>query len=63
MRRLEHLCRHYGISVPNTERFLRPDITSDGILILNLRETVTVGGIKRGVQSEGIMEPRQNRER
>ena len=41
-------CRHWGISVPNTERFLRPDLDNEGILYLNLRETVTVGGIVRG---------------
>ncbi len=40
-------CRHFGISVPKTERFLRPDLNKEGALILNLRETVTVGGIKR----------------
>lgn len=40
-------CRHFGISVPNTERFLRPDLTAEGQLILSLRETVSVGGIKR----------------
>lgn len=40
-------CRHFGISVPNTERFIRPDLNKEGALILNLRETVTVGGIKR----------------
>ena len=38
-------CRHYNIRIPNTERFLRPDLTNEGQLILNLRETVTVGGI------------------
>ena len=40
-------CRHFGISVPRTERFLRPDLTAEGQLILSLRETVSVGGIKR----------------
>ncbi len=38
-------CRHYNIRIPNTERFIRPDLTNEGHLILNLRETVTVGGI------------------
>ncbi len=47
-------CRHYKIRVPTTERFLRPELTNEGQLILNLRETVTVGGIVR---------KRQNRER
>lgn len=41
-------CRHFGIRIPNTERFLRPDLDKEGNLILNLRETVTVGGIERG---------------
>jgi len=45
-------CRHYNIRVPNTERFLRPDITNEGQLILNLKETVTVGGIVKGNKSE-----------
>ena len=40
-------CRHFRIRIPNTERFLRPDLTNEGQLILNLRETVTVGGIDR----------------
>ncbi|MEP6788931.1 MAG: hypothetical protein ABJB40_10900, partial [Acidobacteriota bacterium] len=31
-------CRHFGISVPNTERFLRPDLNKQGALILGLRE-------------------------
>ena len=38
-------CRHFGIRVATTERFIRPDVTDQGQLILNLRETVTVGGI------------------
>ena len=36
-------CRHYRIRVPDTERFIRPDLDNEGILILNLRETVAVG--------------------
>ncbi len=40
-------CRHYNIRVPNTERFIKPDIDNDGVLVLLLRETVTVGGIER----------------
>ena len=40
-------CRHYNIRVPATQRFIRPDLTHEGHLILNLRETVTVGGIER----------------
>jgi hypothetical protein len=37
-------CRHYKISVPNTERFIRPELKDGGQVILNLHETVTVGG-------------------
>lgn len=40
-------CRHYRIRVPTTERFLSPKITPEGLLLLNLKETVTVGGIDR----------------
>ncbi len=46
-------CRHYGIRVPNTERFLRPDLNNEGILILALRETVTVGGIEKAPYRSG----------
>jgi hypothetical protein len=41
-------CRHYKIRVPNTERFLRPDLNDEGVLILNLRDTVNVGGVNKG---------------
>ncbi|MEP7214391.1 MAG: hypothetical protein ABI791_15040 [Acidobacteriota bacterium] len=40
-------CRHYKIAIPTTERFIRPDITNEGQLILDLRQTVTVGGITK----------------
>ena len=40
-------CRHFGIKIPNTECFIRPDITNEGQLVLKLRETVMVGGIER----------------
>lgn len=40
-------CRHFRISIPNTQRFIRPEITKQGQLILKLRETVTVGGPRR----------------
>ena len=39
-------CRHYKIRIPATERFIRPDLTNEGQLILNLRETVTVVGLE-----------------
>ncbi|MFN0280213.1 MAG: hypothetical protein ACKVRN_16670 [Pyrinomonadaceae bacterium] len=38
-------CRHYGIRIPATERFLRPELTNEGQLILDLRETVGVGKV------------------
>jgi len=40
-------CRHYKIKIPDTQRFIRPDLTKEGQLILNLRETVTAGGMER----------------
>lgn len=48
-------CRHYKIRVANTERFIRPDLTGEGQLILNLRETVTAGGIERGGRSSSTV--------
>lgn len=36
-------CRHNKIRIPDTERFLRPELNDEGILFLNLRETVGVG--------------------
>jgi hypothetical protein len=41
-------CRHFGIRVPTTQRFLRPELNNDGIMILQLRETINVGGLVRG---------------
>jgi hypothetical protein len=37
-------CRHYRIKIPHTERFIQPEFTAEGLLILNLRQTVTAGG-------------------
>ena len=55
-------CRHHKIRVPNTERFLRPDIDDEGILKLNLRETVTVGGVVRtGSSSDRVRKNRKPR--
>ncbi len=53
-------CRHYRIRIPDTERFLRPEVTNEGQLILNLKETVTVGGIVKGSRNAPSS---QNRER
>ena len=46
-------CRNYNIRVPKTERFIRPDFTAEGQLVLSLRETVAVGGIGKGPHSKG----------
>ena len=35
-------CRHFGISVSETHRFINPEFSADGKLILNLNETVLV---------------------
>lgn len=40
-------CRHFGIQIPKTQRFLRPNMTNEGQLILSLRETITIGGITK----------------
>ncbi len=45
-------CRHYKIRVPNTERFIKPDLDNDGVLVLFLRETVMVGGIEKGGRAD-----------
>lgn len=52
--RASTFCRHYRIRVPNTEEFRRPNLAPDKTLLLNLRETTTVGGIvrKRGKAKE-----------
>ena len=48
-------CRHFGIRLTTTEKFVRPDFDNDGILILELANTVTVSGYRS--------KRRQNRER
>ena len=47
-------CKHYGIRMTTTESFVRPDIDNNGILILELANTVTVSGYRS--------KRRQNRE-
>jgi hypothetical protein len=39
-------CRHHRISVTGTEAFPRPEIDG-GLMILDLRDTVRVGGFKK----------------
>lgn len=40
------LCRHYGIRITTTEKFIHPDI-QNGILLLKLGETITVSGCRK----------------
>lgn len=40
-------CRHFGISMDKTEAFVEPDLGKDGILRLNLSNTVSVSGRRR----------------
>lgn len=40
-------CRHFGIRLTTTERFTHPEFTPEGLLTLNLSETVTIGGWQR----------------
>ena len=35
-------CRHYGIRLAETERFIAPEITESGHLLLDLRRTIKV---------------------
>ena len=35
-------CRHYGIRLNTTEKFVHPDIDDEGILHLDLSDTITV---------------------
>jgi hypothetical protein len=64
--RASTFCRHHKIKIPTTERFIRPDLDNEGRLILNLRQTTTVGGITRtkgtGPRTKPPGSPSQNRE-
>ena len=41
-------CKHYGIRLDSTERFIKPDLSPDGkMLILKLSETVTIKQLRR----------------
>ncbi|MBK9155718.1 MAG: hypothetical protein IPM25_16175 [Chloracidobacterium sp.] len=52
------LCKHYGIRIETTERFVNPEITRDGPrLLLDLTETTTVRQVrlnKRPHQPPGL---------
>lgn len=39
--------RHFGIKLSSTEKFVAPDLSADGLLVLDLSKTVTVGGYAR----------------
>ena len=42
------LCKHYGIRIDSTERFVNPEFSRDGKqLLLKLTETVTVKQVRR----------------
>ena len=41
---------HHRIRIDGTERFIRPEITQEGQMTLNLRETVSVTRINRGAR-------------
>lgn len=40
-------CRHFGIDIDTTLRFLMPDIAPDGALHLDLRKVVNVAQVRR----------------
>ena len=44
-------CVHNRLRIDGTERFIRPEITQEGHMILNLRETVSVMRINRGTRT------------
>ena len=45
-------CKHYGIRIDSTERFIRPQLSDDGkMLLLKLTETVTVRQLRRKKKS------------
>jgi hypothetical protein len=45
-------CLHFGIRLPTTEKFVRPEIGDNGAVSLDLRNTVTVSGKNRKPRSE-----------
>jgi hypothetical protein len=45
-------CRDFRIRITGTQRFIRPDVTAEGQLILPLRETIAVGGIHKPRKAE-----------
>ena len=54
------LFRHHRIVIKSSEAFTRPEINSDGILLLNLQETTRVGGwTKDGSDGDAKREEQQ----
>lgn len=44
--RANRFCRHYGINVPQTIAFNKPEIDADGVLVLDMRETRIIGKVR-----------------
>jgi hypothetical protein len=53
------LCRHYGIRITTTEKFIHPEI-DQGILRLKLGETITVSGCRKKRQPKAAIERNQD---
>ncbi len=45
-------CRHFGIRLSATEKFVNPEIDNEGILHLDLSTTVNVSGVRRKKKSK-----------
>lgn len=45
-------CRHFGIRLSATEKFVNPEIDNEGILHLDLSTTVNVSGVRRKRKSK-----------
>ncbi|MEQ1643119.1 MAG: hypothetical protein ABL959_06720 [Pyrinomonadaceae bacterium] len=44
--------RHFGIKLQSTEKFVAPDLDANGLLRLDLSNTITVGGWQRRIKSK-----------
>lgn len=42
-----NFCRHFGIRLTTIEKFVHPDLSDDGVLVLDLSNTITVSGYQR----------------
>lgn len=45
--RVTPFCKHYGITVDRTTAFLNPEVDGDGVLRLDLKETIVVDRRRR----------------